>query len=103
SAVNLTTRVELSYGRQRKRFEINRLYFSMLDDAEHGRISLALCGDLIPSRRLAIYREPEFLALRELLRGVRHLRRSARRPRYYSRRLIEQGESYAGFQTHLRS
>ena len=42
----------------------------MLYDAEHGRINLALCGDLMPSRRLAVYLEPEFLALRELLRGA---------------------------------
>jgi hypothetical protein len=39
----------------------------MLYDAGHGRINLALCGDLMPSRRLAVFREREFLALRELL------------------------------------
>jgi poly-gamma-glutamate capsule biosynthesis protein CapA/YwtB (metallophosphatase superfamily) len=42
----------------------------MLYEAEQGRISLALCGDIMPSRRLAVFREPEFLALRELLRGA---------------------------------
>jgi poly-gamma-glutamate synthesis protein (capsule biosynthesis protein) len=42
----------------------------MLYEAEQGRISLALCGDIMPSRRLAVFREPGFLALRELLRGA---------------------------------
>jgi hypothetical protein len=42
----------------------------MLYQAEQGRISLALCGDIMPSRRLAVFREPEFLALRDLLRGA---------------------------------
>ena len=42
----------------------------MLYHAERGGISLALCGDLMPSRRLAVYREPEFFALREILRGA---------------------------------
>ena len=42
----------------------------MLYQAEQGRISLALCGDIMPSRRLAVFREPEFLALRDLLRSA---------------------------------
>jgi poly-gamma-glutamate capsule biosynthesis protein CapA/YwtB (metallophosphatase superfamily) len=42
----------------------------MLYDAEHGRINLALCGDIMPSRRLAVFSEPNFLGLRELLRGA---------------------------------
>lgn len=42
----------------------------MLYEAEHGRINLALCGDLMPSRRLAVYHEPEFLGLREILRSA---------------------------------
>jgi len=37
-------------------------------ETEQGKISLALCGDIMPSRRLAVFREPEFLALREILR-----------------------------------
>ena len=41
----------------------------MLYEAEQGKVSLALCGDIMPSRRLAVFREPEFLALREILRG----------------------------------
>jgi hypothetical protein len=35
----------------------------MLYDAEQGKFSLALCGDIMPSRRLAVFREPEFLAI----------------------------------------
>ena len=66
----MTTKVKLSYGRQQKQFRIIHPYFSMLYDAEHGRINLALCGDIMPSRRLAVYREPEFLALREVSRGA---------------------------------
>lgn len=42
----------------------------MLYDAEHGRVRLALCGDIMPSRRLAVFSEPNFLGLRELLRGA---------------------------------
>src|SRR5580765_6775410 len=48
--VNLTTKVKLSYGRPQKQFKIIHLYFSMLYDAEHRRINLALCGDIMPSR-----------------------------------------------------
>lgn len=39
-------------------------------ESERGDITLALCGDIMPSRRLAVYREPEFLVLRDLLRGA---------------------------------
>ncbi len=39
-------------------------------ESEQGHITLALSGDIMPSRRLAVYREPEFLALRDLLRGA---------------------------------
>ena len=39
-------------------------------EAEQGQVTLALCGDIMPSRRLAVFREPEFLALREILRGA---------------------------------
>jgi Bacterial capsule synthesis protein PGA_cap len=42
----------------------------MLYEAEQGKVNLALCGDIMPSRRLAVFREPEFLALRETLRGA---------------------------------
>lgn len=42
----------------------------MLYEAEQGKVSLALCGDIMPSRRLAVFRESEFLALREILRGA---------------------------------
>jgi poly-gamma-glutamate capsule biosynthesis protein CapA/YwtB (metallophosphatase superfamily) len=42
----------------------------MLYEAEQGKVTLALCGDIMPSRRLAVFREPEFLALREILRGA---------------------------------
>jgi poly-gamma-glutamate capsule biosynthesis protein CapA/YwtB (metallophosphatase superfamily) len=38
--------------------------------AEQGQASLAICGDIMPSRRLAVYTEPEFLALREILRSA---------------------------------
>jgi poly-gamma-glutamate synthesis protein (capsule biosynthesis protein) len=37
-------------------------------ESERGLFTLALSGDIMPSRRLAVYREPEFLALRDLLR-----------------------------------
>jgi hypothetical protein len=60
----LTTQVKLSYGRQQKHFRIIHPYFSMLYDADHGRINLALCGDIMPSRRLAVFSEPNFLGLR---------------------------------------
>lgn len=36
-------------------------------EAEKGQVSIALGGDIMPSRRLAVYREPEFLSLREIL------------------------------------
>jgi poly-gamma-glutamate capsule biosynthesis protein CapA/YwtB (metallophosphatase superfamily) len=42
----------------------------MLYEAEQGGVTLALCGDIMPSRRLAVFREPEFLALREILCGA---------------------------------
>src|SRR2546421_308722 len=42
----------------------------MLYEAEQGRVNLALCGDIMPSRRLAVFREPQFLALREILRAA---------------------------------
>jgi len=41
----------------------------MLYEAEQGRTELALCGDIMPSRRAAVFREPEFLALREERKG----------------------------------
>jgi poly-gamma-glutamate synthesis protein (capsule biosynthesis protein) len=43
---------------------------SMPYEAEQGRIKLALSGDIMPSRRLAVFREPAFLSLREVLRGA---------------------------------
>jgi poly-gamma-glutamate capsule biosynthesis protein CapA/YwtB (metallophosphatase superfamily) len=39
-------------------------------EAERGNITMAFCGDIMPSRRLTVYREPEFLALRDLLLGT---------------------------------
>ncbi|HWH75875.1 MAG TPA: CapA family protein, partial [Candidatus Binatus sp.] len=42
----------------------------MLYDSERDQATLAICGDIMPSRRLAVYREPEFLALREILRNA---------------------------------
>src|ERR1043166_952444 len=42
----------------------------MLYQAEQGNARIALCGDIMPSRRLAVFREPEFLALREILQGA---------------------------------
>src|ERR1051325_11673514 len=39
-------------------------------EAEQGRATIALCGDIMPSRRLAVFREPQFLALREILRAA---------------------------------
>ncbi|HWP57954.1 MAG TPA: CapA family protein [Candidatus Acidoferrales bacterium] len=36
-------------------------------EAERGAITIALGGDVMPSRRLAVHREPEFLKLREIL------------------------------------
>jgi poly-gamma-glutamate capsule biosynthesis protein CapA/YwtB (metallophosphatase superfamily) len=42
----------------------------MLYEAEQGKVNLALCGDIMPSSRLAVFREPEFLALREILRSA---------------------------------
>ena len=42
----------------------------MLYEAEQGSAKIALCGDIMPSRRLAVFREPEFLALRDVLQSV---------------------------------
>ena len=39
-------------------------------DAERGCISIALGGDILLSRGMQVYREPEFLRLRELLRSA---------------------------------
>jgi poly-gamma-glutamate synthesis protein (capsule biosynthesis protein) len=42
----------------------------MLYSADQGQVSLAICGDIMPSRRLAVFSEPQYLALRDLLRGA---------------------------------
>ncbi len=42
----------------------------MLYASESGAITIALCGDTMLSRRLAVYGEAPFLALREILRGA---------------------------------
>jgi poly-gamma-glutamate capsule biosynthesis protein CapA/YwtB (metallophosphatase superfamily) len=42
----------------------------MLYSAEQGQASVAVCGDIMPSRRLAVFHEPEFLALRDRLRSA---------------------------------
>src|SRR5262245_12129566 len=39
-------------------------------DAERGSISITLGGDILLSRSMQVYREPEFLRLRELLNGA---------------------------------
>jgi Bacterial capsule synthesis protein PGA_cap len=39
-------------------------------DAERGSITIALGGDILLSRGMQVYREPEFLRLRELLRNA---------------------------------
>jgi poly-gamma-glutamate capsule biosynthesis protein CapA/YwtB (metallophosphatase superfamily) len=39
-------------------------------DAERGCISIALGGDILLSRGMQVYREPEFLRMRDLLRGA---------------------------------
>jgi poly-gamma-glutamate synthesis protein (capsule biosynthesis protein) len=39
-------------------------------DAERGCISIALAGDVLLSRGLTVFREPQFLRLRELLQGT---------------------------------
>jgi poly-gamma-glutamate capsule biosynthesis protein CapA/YwtB (metallophosphatase superfamily) len=39
-------------------------------DAERGYISIALGGDILLSRGMQVYREPEFLRLRELLQNA---------------------------------
>src|SRR3989304_7037597 len=36
-------------------------------ESERGEITIALVGDVMLTRRLAVFREPEFLKLRELL------------------------------------
>ena len=41
-----------------------------LYDSEARNLRIALCGDLMLTRRLAVYRESRFLALRELLSGA---------------------------------
>jgi len=41
-----------------------------LYDSESRNLRLALCGDLMLTRRLAVYKEPRFLALRDLLNGA---------------------------------
>ncbi len=42
----------------------------MLYNSELGQAALAICGDIMPSRRLAVFNEPRFLALREILRNA---------------------------------
>lgn len=42
----------------------------MLYDSESGAMTIAVCGDTMLSRRLAVYREAPFLALRDLLRSA---------------------------------
>jgi poly-gamma-glutamate synthesis protein (capsule biosynthesis protein) len=42
----------------------------MAYDAERGCISIALGGDILLSRAMQVYREPEFLRLRDLLRSA---------------------------------
>jgi poly-gamma-glutamate synthesis protein (capsule biosynthesis protein) len=39
-------------------------------ESERADITLALCGDIMPSRRLAVHREPQFLKLREILHSA---------------------------------
>ena len=39
-------------------------------EADSGKISIALAGDIAPTRRLSVFREPRFLALRDLLTSV---------------------------------
>ena len=39
-------------------------------EAERGSISIALGGDILLSRGMQVYREPEFLRLRDLLRNA---------------------------------
>jgi len=40
------------------------LDFAMLYDTERGGIKLALCGDIIPSRRLAVHRDGQYSPIR---------------------------------------
>jgi poly-gamma-glutamate synthesis protein (capsule biosynthesis protein) len=42
----------------------------MMYESESGRISLALLGDTITAQRLAVFREPRFLAIRDVLGGA---------------------------------
>jgi len=39
----------------------------MLYEAEQDKATLAICGNIMPSRRLAVFREAKFLALCEIL------------------------------------
>ena len=39
-------------------------------EAERGDITIAFGGDIMPSRKLAVYREPDFLSLRDLLQSA---------------------------------
>src|SRR5690242_8310503 len=41
-----------------------------LYEAENGKISIAVTGDAMISRRMSRFREPEFLSLIDLLRGA---------------------------------
>ena len=54
-------------------FAVDRYFFTiiaMLYEAEQGQVTLALCGDIMPSRRLAVFREAKFLELRGVLQGA---------------------------------
>src|SRR3954468_4950823 len=42
----------------------------MLYESESRAATIALCGDLMLSRRLAVYNEPRFLALRDILNSA---------------------------------
>ena len=39
----------------------------MLYDSELGDFTIALLGDVMPTRRLAVFREPRYLRLREII------------------------------------
>lgn len=56
----------------------------MILSSERGRIRMVLAGDVMPSRPLTMFQEPEYLALRDLLQGADYtfanLETTVRRP-----------------------
>ena len=52
----------------------------MIYEAERGDISIAVVGDAMISRRMSVFREPNFLKLIELVRSADYMQAMDRLP-----------------------